>query len=432
MSIRLMLLATLAAALAAPASALQPLGDFLQAARSGSADAAEARAAARQAGAEAGAALGRALPRLSLQGAYTRNQYRSAFPLPGGASVTITPLQQWDGTAALQVPLVDLASFARISASRTGARAAASQERATALRVEAEVAQDYYQLVANTALAAAARRALEVAEAGLRIADAKHQAGTGALIEVDRARAEVERDRQQIAATDLQVALIARALQSATGLAPEPVGAEPALADDLHPEPPLERFQRPDVELPALDAAILARVAQEQQARAQRFTLLPSLAGNLVERTSDFKGLAGHETYWQATATLSWTFDLTTLATIRSQDAAADAARAREQRARLAVRDDIHRAWMSVGTSIARSRSARVAAEVSDRAERLAQDRYEAGTASQLDLLQAQRDAFSAAAARIQADADVVNSRAQLRLAAGQSLAGRPIDGGTP
>jgi len=36
--------------------------------------------------------------------------------------------------------------------------------------------------------------------------------------------------------------------------------------------------------------------------------------------------------------------------------------------------------------------------------------------------LQAQRDAFAAEVARIQADADLVNARAQLRLAAGKSL----------
>lgn len=429
MSIRIFL-AAVVTALATRASALQPLDAFLQAARSGSADNAEARAAARQSGAEAGVALGRALPRLSLRGAYTANQYESRFPLPDGSAVTITPKNQLDGTASLDVPLVDLASFARIGAARTAARAAGSQRAATVLRVEAQVVQDYYQLVAYQALAAAAQRALEVAEAGLRIADERHRAGTGALIEVDRARAEVERDRQQLAAADLQIALVARALASVSGLAPEP-GAGLALGDDLHDEPPLESFQVADAQLPALDAAILGRAAAEQQARAQRLTLVPSLSGNLTERATDFKGLAGHEQYWQATAVLAWSFDLTTVAAIRQQDAAADVARAREQRARLAARDDIHRAWATVRTSIARSRSARVEAEVSDRAARLAQERYQAGTAAQLDLLQAQRDAFSAAAARIQADADVVNARAQLRLAAGQSLAGRSADGGT-
>lgn len=86
---------------------------------------------------------------------------------------------------------------------------------------------------------------------------------------------------------------------------------------------------------------------------------------------------------------------------------------------------------MTVRTGIARSRSARAQAEVSAHASQLARERYEAGTATQLDLLQAQRDAFAADAARIQADADLVNSRAQLRLAAGRSIVdGRP--GGAP
>lgn len=430
MSIRPLLAAVLATA-AARASALQPLGEFLGAARSASPDVAEARATAREAGAESGVALGRALPRLSLGASYTRNEYRTVFPLPGGATVTVTPRSQWSGSAVLAVPLVDLASFARIAAARTAARAARSQQAAAELRVEAQVVQDYYQLVADQALAAAAQRALEVAEAGLRIATQRHDAGTGALIEVDRARAEVERDRQQISATELQAAVVARALQSASGLAPD-LSGEVALGDDLHAEAPEASYQVPDAQLPGLEAAIRGRVASEQQARAQRLALVPSLSASVLEQVSDFTGLAGHDRYWQATVALTWSFDLTTLAAIRAQDAAADAARAREQRARLAARDDIHRAWLSVATSIARSRSARVEAEVSDRAARLAQDRYEAGTAAQLDLLQAQRDAFSAAAARIQADADVVNSRAQLRLAAGQSLAGRPVDGGTP
>ena len=54
-----------------------------------------------------------------------------------------------------------------------------------------------------------------------------------------------------------------------------------------------------------------------------------------------------------------------------------------------------------------------------------ARNRYTSGTTMQLDLLQAQRDAFVAEVARIQADADLINARAQLRLAAGRSLTER-------
>jgi outer membrane protein TolC len=231
----------------------------------------------------------------------------------------------------------------------------------------------------------------------------------------------VERNVQQLAAAELQVSLVARALESATGVTPELQEAV-ALADDLHQEPPLGRFQALDSQIPSLRAAIQRRVASEQQANAERLSLIPSLSATATEQASNVKGFAGREAYWQASVGFTWSFDLTTVGNVRSQEAAADAARAQEQRARLAARDDIHRAFRTVETAIARSRSARVEAEVSAQASTLALERYRAGTATQLDLLQAQRDAFAADAARIQADADLVNSPAQLRIAAGESL----------
>jgi outer membrane protein TolC len=424
-----------ALAVAARATALQPLEEFLRGARTASTDVAEARAARSQTRAEADAALGRALPRLSLSGTYTRNEFESEFQLPadGGPArtVTLTPKDQLDGAATLEVPLVNLATFARVGAARTGARASEAQQAATDLRVQALVSQDYHQLVANLALVESARRALEIAQASLRIAEARHQAGSTALLDVDRARAEVERNVQQLAGAELQVSLVARALRSLTGIAPQ-VGGEAPLHDDLHEEAPLEQFQPADQELPALAAAIQARVAEEQRARAERLDLVPSLDASVTERVTNAEGLLGRDAYWQAVVGLTWTFDLTTLAGIRAQDAAAEGARAREERARLAARDDIHRAWSTVRTNIARSRSARIQAEVSGRAAQLALERYRAGAAAQLDLLTAQRDAFAADAARIQADADLVNSRAQLRVAAGRSLLETAGTKGTP
>lgn len=422
-------LALVGLVLAAEVRALQPLEAFLEGARTASPDNAEARASRRQLGAEADAALGRALPGLTLGGTYSRNQFDTSieFTEPGGGParrVTLTPKDQLDATATLDVPLVDLSSFARISAARTSARASSAREASTGLRVQSLVAQAYYQLVANVALVEASRRALDVSRASLQTAEARHGAGSVPLFDVDRARGEVERNVQQLASAELQVALVARSLRSLTGIAPELEG-EVRLADDLREEPPLEQFQTPDEQIPALAAAIQGRVASEQQVRAQRLTLVPSLGASVTERVTNAEGLAGREAWWQAVVGLTWTFDLTTLAAIRAQEAAADAARAQEQRARLAVRDDIHRTWMAVRTDIARSRSARVQAEVSARAAALALERYEAGAATQLDLLQAQRDAFAAEAARIQADADLVNARSQLRLASGADLLGR-------
>ncbi len=194
------------------------------------------------------------------------------------------------------------------------------------------------------------------------------------------------------------------------------------LDDDLHEEAELETFSPPDPDLPSVAAAMKNRESAERQALAQKLTIAPVISGTFVESATSAPGFSGHSYIWQAGVGFTWQLDLTTFANIRSQDAAEDVARAREQRARLAARDAIHRYWNTVHTDIASSRSARAQAKASEEASRLAKDRYEVGASTQLDVLQAQRDAYSAAVARIQSDADLANARTQLRLAAGRDI----------
>jgi outer membrane protein TolC len=217
------------------------------------------------------------------------------------------------------------------------------------------------------------------------------------------------------------VSLSARALESHSGLTPEAAGVVP-LDDDLRPEPPLAAFTEGLQNLPAVASSLEAVRAADRQADAQRLALLPSIAGSFTERGTTAAGFTGHDWSWQAAVGFTWAFDLTSLASIRSENAAAGAARARALRTRLVANDAIHRQWETVTAGIARSRSARAAQAAATHAATQAQTRYRAGTVTQLELLQAQRDSFSADVSRIQADADLVNARAQLRLAAGRTL----------
>ena len=405
-----------------PAFALQPLEVFLAAAPRNSVDALESRANVEQQRAQADLAFGRVLPGLSARGSLTRNQYDSIIDLgPPAGQVTVVPLTQFDGAVTLTVPLIDAAGFQRVAAARTSTRAADGQLASIKLQIEAAVAQDYYQLVANLALATASQKALEVSRESLRLAKNRHDAGVAPELDLDRARADLEQQNQQVSAAGLQVALATRALETASGVAPEAATAEP-LDDDLHPEGPLASAEASLEQLPSVAAAMELTRAAGEQADAQRLTWLPTLAGTLAERGTSSPGFTGHNFSWQAVLALSWAVDLTTPANIHAQDAAFSAARAREQRARLFARDGIHRQWETVNASIARSRSARSGRAAADRAASSARDRYQAGTITQLELLQAQRDAFSAEVSRIQADADLVNARAQLRLATGTSL----------
>jgi outer membrane protein TolC len=411
---------------AAPAFALQPLSDFLSGASGRSPDLHESEANFSTQQDQEQTNLGRLLPSLAVRGSYTRNQYDASLSLDLTAlhgpkiNEILTPYNQLNGQITINVPLVDLASWQRYRQSKLGIEGARQAERATALQVQAQVVQQYYQLVANLAVVTTAQKALDVSKASQQTTADKFQAGTASQLDVDRANAEVETHVQQVAATHLQVLLAQRSLETLSGITADL--AELPIRDDLHAEPALDQWAPPDADLPAVQATVIARLNGEQTLQAARLSLAPTLSGNLNEYLANVPGFIGHEEYWTAGLALTWNLDYSTWATIHLQQSQLAAASAREDRARLAARDAIYRFWNTVQSDLELSRSTRTQAQVSTHAAELAQDRYAAGVATQLDLLQAQRDAFAAEVSRIQADADLINARAQLRLAAGHSL----------
>jgi outer membrane protein TolC len=72
-----------------------------------------------------------------------------------------------------------------------------------------------------------------------------------------------------------------------------------------------------------------------------------------------------------------------------------------------------------VRSLLARARAARAAQAASERAATVARVRFEAGTGTQLEVSQSERDLFQAEVARIQADADLRVARLALRLRSG-------------
>lgn len=418
-------LSFIAAALlaASPAAALQPLDVFIAGARERNPDAQQARANLAEQNAQADFSLGKQLPGVSVKATYLRNQYQVQLtvPIPPEQTFLIQPRDQWIGTATITVPLVDLASFRRIAAARTNAESYERTLAATGLAVEGQAIQDYYQLLANVALVATAQNYLEVSRENLRLTEAKLRAGTATRLDVDRAQADVEQQVQQLAAAKLQVALAARDLQSTTSIVPD-LSSTVELTDDLHSEPDLSTFEADLPNVPSVAAATAATRAAQQQADAQKLALVPAIAGSFTEYNTNAPGFEPARWYWQATVYASWAFDLTYVANIRGSDASAAAARARELKARLNAGDAIHRYWNTVLAAIAQSRSARAGRDASVHAAEQARVQYQSGTATQLDLLQALRDAFRAEVTRIQDDANLLNARAQLRLSAGRSL----------
>jgi len=424
-------LAAALALLAAPAFALQPLSEFLKGARQANVDQAVAARTLEQQEAESMVSLGRTLPSFSARGTYTRNQFESKIdasqflppgaPSGGDAALVIQPLNQLDGYLQLDAPILDAASWVRVGAQHANERAARQKVASTLLDVQKQVALRYSQLVGAEALKTSAQRSLDAAQANLDLTRTRRQGGVATDLDVNRASAEVERSRQSISDADLTAELSRRALLTLTGVQPQGEAAAPE--DDLHEEAPLESFMQSGGDaLPVVAAATEQRKGAESAALAAQLALVPSVTASAMEHFTNATGFTGRSSLYVITGNLRWQVDLTTFGTMRSQAAAAEVARLREQGARQAAQDQIHEAWFRVHNGIAKSQAARAAATSAQAAVARARERSQQGAGTQLELIQAERDAFGAEVSRLQADADLSYARAALRLTAGHPL----------
>jgi outer membrane protein len=145
------------------------------------------------------------------------------------------------------------------------------------------------------------------------------------------------------------------------------------------------------------------------------------VTGQAQEKFTNATAFAGgHSAYYLLQIAANWRLDNTVLPQIRQQDAYAAEAQAQEDKARRAAQDAVFRDWHQIQADVEASRSARAQVTATKLAASLAEDRYESGVATQLDVLQARQDAFAADVARIQADADLAYARAALRIDSGR------------
>lgn len=403
------------------AGATQPLETFLEAARKESFDVRAQRATVEQRDWEKESALGRLLPAASARGIYQRNQYEVVIPPglfgPNSPSATLTPQNQWDAFLQIDVPLIDLSNYARYSQSKHYARASQAQLELSQNDVQKAVARAYYAYVGGTALVEAADRSVGIAEQNLAYVTTRRNLGVATELDEERARAQVEQTKQQRATAEQIAITNARNLETVSGLAPTAVVEYPI--DDLHDEPPLQSWLA-SRDTPSDRVQAELRKAAEEGKKAAARSLLPTLSANANEHFTNAVGFSGHTNIYTMQGVLSWRFDYGTYANAQAQASAADVQAIRSEQSRRNLEDDIFDAWQRVRTGIVKSASARAQTKAALRAEQLALSRYQSGALTQLDVTQAQRDAFDAQANSIQADADLLYSRVLLRLAAGK------------
>ncbi len=370
---------------------------------------------------------GNLLPNVSASATYTRNQYEvttaallpSSSAAPSGIpNIVIQPQDQFDGNLLLTVPVINIANWDRRGAADATLDAARADEADTQLTVEKRVLRAFFTLVGDEALSQSAIRNVEVAQHNAQLARDRKQGGTGSELEVQRALADQAKAEQSFTAAQLGVTNTRRDLYSLSGVIAEPSATFPE--DDLHEEQPLASWTGKADAIPSVKSAAASRMTAEEGARAADAAWLPTVAASAQERfTNATAFIGGHSAVYLLQLVASWKLDATLVSQSRAQSAAASAARANEDQTRQAAEDAVFRDWQQIHADIESVRSARAQVVASKLAASLAEDRYQGGVATQLDVLQARQDAFSADVARIQADADLAYARLALRLDAG-------------
>jgi outer membrane protein TolC len=413
------LVITLALALAGPARAMS-LKELLDASEQQNLDRRISREQLERAAAEERQAWSALFPALTAQAGWTHNQYETRIPLPTGEVALVTPFDQLDGTLRVELPLVDSGRWLRAGAADSAGAAAAFRDEASRDAVRRQVVTTFYGYAASLAVRESARRSLGVAQAQHQLQQVRERAGAATQLEVMRARAEVQRNLQVVADAEALVAISRRALRTLTGIEVDEQAVLPR--DDFSAEGTLEDLEARAGELPVVKAAEKDAEVAGRLATASNLAFVPSVSGQFTERLSNAGGLNGRERYYTAGIGLSWRMDGPTIFAPGVQGAQRRIAVLGAERQRIAARDQIHTDWRRLQAAMEKVTAAGAQVEASQKAAQVARDRYDAGAATQLEVIQAERDLFAAEVNQIQGRSELASSHASLRISAGIPL----------
>ncbi len=387
-------------------------------------------ARARQAGAEATVVVRRKAddPTATASAGYTRTNHVDEFgiPQPNGALRVIYPdiPDNYRTRVELVWPVYTAGRVdALVKAARAEATATGADLAAVRLDLRLEVSRAYWALVT-------ARETVRVLEAALgnadrSLTDVRTRVEAGFLPPNDVSRSEAQRARQELLLIEARgrVASVTVDLSRLIGLdAPTPI--EPA--DALEQPAPAGTDtgalvaeaveQRPELTALSLRTdAITARIAAIAATRKPTVALA---SGYDVARPNPriFPRKESWQDSFDLSLNVSWQFwDAGRAAAERTEaQASATALRERKAETESQIRGDVHKQMVELASSRAALVPARLAVASADETRRVVNDRYDAGVATTLDVLDAQLSVLQAELDRTRVLADIRLSEARL------------------
>jgi len=330
------------------------------------------------------------LPNIAAQGKYTRNYARVEFPSAMG-NLLIQPYNQLDGAISFQAPLIYPAAYPGLKAVKTGVGASEAAYEVSEDNILFSVAQTFYAAAIADQVLVARQSNIDVAKATLANAQTRLAAGTVTKVDVDRAELALVRNQQAFVDARHGRDQAYRSLRTLIGAQqevflvalPELPAAPPAEKDDLATVLKL----RPEFRQLELSAktADLNRITD-----GLKWSPTISAFGNA--RRFNYQNFHFDNYSWAVGLQLDWVlYDGGTRDAQRHQAAAQlEEANARTQALSENIADDLANSRSQFATKQSALQAATRAVELAKETLDLVRTQYEAGTVTQVDLLQAQ------------------------------------------
>jgi outer membrane protein, multidrug efflux system len=378
------------------------------------------RASVREYQAEYGIVRAALFPSLSLGGSWSRNKV--AF-----GTLAIAPYTAWRATADASWELNFWGVGRGLQAANADLAARRAAEHAAVLSLVGDVATGYLQLLELDQERAIAEQSLASGQATLNLARERFARGLISELDVRQFEAQVAVPAARLAQVDQLRAEQEHALDVLLGEGPVPIPRGGSLATAAHaiavPDsvPANLLARRPDVEeAERTYAAATARIGVTEAARLPTIAITGSYGSQSTTLGAAFSSAAR---VYQILAGVSLPIFTGGALTDETR-----AARARAEQARAAYEQTLLTALEEAGDALAGVRSARDVASAEQtqatalqRAYDLAQERYQSGVASYLEVLDAERSLFQAQLAASQAQLGQLTAAVRLYKALGGS-----------
>jgi outer membrane protein len=378
-------------------------------------DLAQAKARVAQAHASVLQAWVALLPQVAAQGKYTHNYKEVSLNFGAAGSTLGLPTnaiiqkgEQLDASLTATVPLVVPSAYQALKAAQSLEDASRANDDVTDAIVLYTAAQTYYACAGADEVVDARKHAIVLEQKALDNARARLDAGVVNRVEVTRAELQLVRARQAELEAEDAAAQSYRALGTIMNQHEQVyvVSNDNPQARSGELDALTEQALRQRPEFPALQKTLYS---YELQRSSNLWKWAPTLSAFGNVRAFNYAGFSGDKYSWAVGLQLDWAiYD----GGLRDGQRKLALAQRQEQEAKLdllrdQVRDDVYNADRNVRTKRSALDTARRSVQLSKETLDLVQVQHDAGTATQLDLLQAQDNLVSAEVALAQARFDL-------------------------